>query len=147
MRLLIVFSFIFSLLLPVYGSAHPGGLDSNGGHRDLSTGKYHKHKKPGQEGPTYRDAVIQVKVVRVIDGDTFMARFPDGKVEKVRLRNIDTPERGEKGFTEATDRLKGLIEDKTLSIKVGVHMDKGHYLRGHYNRVLAEIIRVRISPE
>lgn len=34
----------------------------------------------------------QVTVVRVIDGDTFVVRFPSGIVEKVRLLGVDTPE-------------------------------------------------------
>jgi micrococcal nuclease len=32
-------------------------------------------------------------VERVIDGDTFEARFPDGTTEKVRLIGVDTPEK------------------------------------------------------
>ena len=93
-----------------------------------------------REGSSYTDAVISVEVLRVIDGDTFVARFPDGKVEKVRLRHINTPERGEKGFTEATIWLESRIGKKTIEIKVGIHKDRGNYLRGHYGRVLADII-------
>jgi micrococcal nuclease len=33
-----------------------------------------------------------VEVVRVIDGDTFEVRFPDGHTEDVRLLGVDTPE-------------------------------------------------------
>ena len=121
--------------------AHPGGLNVNGGHRDKSTGEYHQHRPAAHEDSSYEDAVIPVDVVRVIDGDTFVAIFPGGSSEKVRLRHINTPERGEKGFTEATNRLKGRIENKKIEIKVGVHKSKGHYLRGHYGRVLADIIR------
>lgn len=102
----------------------------------FSIGSYAK----AREGSAYKDAVIQVEVVRIIDGDTFVAKFPGGEVEKVRLRHINTPERGEKGFTEATIWLEGRIEKKTIEIKVGVHKDRGNYLRGHYGRVLADII-------
>lgn len=31
-------------------------------------------------------------VVRIVDGDTFEVRFPNGNVEKVRLLGVDTPE-------------------------------------------------------
>ena len=34
----------------------------------------------------------QVTVVRVVDGDTFEVRFPDGHTENVRLLGVDTPE-------------------------------------------------------
>lgn len=40
-KLLIVF--VLCLLLSVVVSAHPGGTDSQGGHIDHSTGKYHYH--------------------------------------------------------------------------------------------------------
>ena len=31
--------------------AHPGGLDSKGGHKDAQTGKYHLHKAPEPKKP------------------------------------------------------------------------------------------------
>jgi endonuclease YncB( thermonuclease family) len=141
-RLINTFFIIFALSLAFAGFAfaHPGGLDINAGHRDKSTGEYHQHKNSAQKGSAYKDAVISVDVERVIDGDTFVAIFPDGSSEKVRLRHINTPERGEKGFTEATVWLKSRIGDKTIEIKVGIHKRKGNYLRGHYGRVLADII-------
>ena len=134
------FFIIFSIIAPDNAVAHPGGLNVNGGHRVRATGEYHQHRKAGQEGSSYSDAVIRVEVLRVIDGDTFVARFPDGEQEKVRLRHINTPERGEKGFTEATIWLESRIGKKTIEIKVGVHKERGKYLRGHYGRVLADII-------
>ncbi|MBE9531258.1 MAG: YHYH domain-containing protein [Proteobacteria bacterium] len=120
--------------------SHPGGLDSRGGHKVKATGEYHRHKKSAKEGSAFKDAVIMVVVLRVIDGDTFVARFPGGEVEKVRLKGIDTPERGERGFHEATALLKSRIGSKNIDIKVGVHKREGRYLRGHYGRVLADII-------
>jgi endonuclease YncB( thermonuclease family) len=47
-----------------------------------------------------------VSVERVVDGDTFDT--PEGRV---RLFGVDTPERGDKCFTEATDRLRELAGD------------------------------------
>jgi endonuclease YncB( thermonuclease family) len=38
------------------------------------------------------DEFIKCSVIRVVDGDTFHCRLPDGKDEKVRLVGIDTPE-------------------------------------------------------
>src|SRR5438477_10154246 len=37
-------------------------------------------------------ARIPVTVTHVVDGDTLLARFADGRVEKVRLLGVDTPE-------------------------------------------------------
>ena len=91
----------------------------------------------------------KVEVKRVIDGDTFVAIFPGGAVEKVRLKGVDTPERGEAGFTEATNSLKSRIGKKIIEIGVGIHKERGNYLRGHYGRVLADIkgdIKVRRFP-
>ena len=34
----------------------------------------------------------RVTIVRVVDGDTFEVRFPDGHTENVRLLGVDTPE-------------------------------------------------------
>ena len=119
MRFLALLFIIFVLFVHGLALAHPGGLNVNGGHRVKATGEYHQHKKSAQEGSSYEDAVITVNVERVIDGDTFVARFPDGKVEKVRLRGINTPERGERGFHEATARLESRIGNKKIEIKVG----------------------------
>ena len=51
--------------------------------------------------------------VRVIDGDTFVA-FVDtgfyGRHEaRIRIAGLDTPERGEAGADEATQRLRGVV--------------------------------------
>ena len=37
-------------LLPALLLAHPGGLDSNGGHTDSKTGQYHTHRQPAAAG-------------------------------------------------------------------------------------------------
>ena len=51
-------------------------------------------------------------VVRIVDGDTLDADVDLGFYmrtrQRFRLARIDTPERGEEGFTEATDRVKEL---------------------------------------
>ena len=52
------------------------------------------------------------KVTRVIDGDTI--EISTG--EKVRLICIDTPELGEKGYSDATNYLKGLILNKEVEL-------------------------------
>ena len=52
-------------------------------------------------------------VQRVIDGDTFVSgRNRDGSESRVRLYGVDTPERGEPCFEEATERFRELAGDR-----------------------------------
>lgn len=51
-------------------------------------------------------------VLRAIDGDTLVLRLEGAEIERketVRLLNIDTPEKNEPGFEDATEALKGLV--------------------------------------
>ncbi|MDI6721015.1 MAG: thermonuclease family protein [Candidatus Aenigmarchaeota archaeon] len=52
-------------------------------------------------------------VTRVTDGDTIVIESGD----PVRLLGIDTPEKGEKCYKEATNRLKELILNKEVEIE------------------------------
>ena len=56
------------------------------------------------------------KVLRVIDGDTFTVIY-DGEETRVRLSGIDTPERGEPGFNEATAALAAMIEGRAVRLE------------------------------
>ena len=72
---------------------------------------------PAQELP-------EAIVVKVIDGDT--VDLQDG--QRVRLLGINTPEKGQRYFQEATDRLEELILDKTVFLEMD-KTDKGKYGR------------------
>lgn len=54
-----------------------------------------------------------VAIERVIDGDTVALEIDLGNKihwrDNFRLNGIDTPERGQPGYTEATDHLKRLL--------------------------------------
>ena len=52
----------------------------------------------------------QVEVLRVIDGDTLDVLISD-VAHRVRLFGVDTPERGERCYNEATERLRQLAKD------------------------------------
>lgn len=52
-------------------------------------------------------------VTRVIDGDTIVIEGG----ERVRLLDIDTPERGEPCYSNATNRLKELIDGKEVILE------------------------------
>ena len=72
-------------------------------------------------------------VLRVVDGDTFVVRY-DGEPTKVRLLDIDTPERGKAGYDEATDVLRSLIRGRTVTL----HFDADRK-RDNFGRLLARV--------
>ncbi len=53
------------------------------------------------------------KVLEVIDGDTLKVEI-GGTEEIIRLLHINTPEKGEKCYEEARQRLSGLVKNKTI---------------------------------
>lgn len=63
----------------------------------------------------------------VHDGDTF--RLKNGV--EVRLLGIDTPNRGEEGFREATEALRVFLHDQTI------YLEYDRYQDDKYGRVLA----------
>ena len=65
-----------------------------------------------------------VEVTRIIDGDTF-----DSSVGRARLYGMDTPERGERCFQEATNRLASLAGE-------GVRVEPGPSSADPYGRRL-----------
>jgi endonuclease YncB( thermonuclease family) len=74
---------------------------------------------PGGPGP---DAV---SVTEVTDGDTIVV---SGGV-RVRLIGIDTPERGQCGFHEASDALEALIGGRRVVLAAGARDDSDRYGR------------------
>ena len=65
-------------------------------------------------GPSAPDSAALVSVVEIIDGDTLRVEAADGSLLTVRLYGIDTPERGEACYREATDRLRQLAGGSVL---------------------------------
>jgi micrococcal nuclease len=68
------------------------------------------------------------QVARVIDGDTI--ELEGG--ERVRLLCIDTPERGQPGYTEATEFLRELVAGKAVRLEA----DPEHVDRDRFGRLL-----------
>ncbi len=66
-----------------------------------------------------------IPVLRVIDGDTFAT----SGIQYVRLFGVDTPERGEKCYMEATSRLRELAGGE-------VRVELGPRSRDRYGRLL-----------
>jgi len=69
-------------------------------------------------------------VYRVVDGDTFDG-FPSGRV---RLADINTPEMGEAGYSEAKEALTRLVLNKRVYLDVD-----DLYVMDKYNRLVAVV--------
>ena len=69
------------------------------------------------------------RVTRVIDGDTFQTA---SRKRSVRLAGVDAPEKGTKGGTAATAKLRGLIGGQQVTVNT-VARDK-------YGRAVANVL-------
>jgi len=75
-------------------------------------------------------------VTKIIDGDTFIVNRHIGSTNKVRLADVDAPERGSWQGSQATNTLKRLLGDGSVSIiPVG----------RSYDRVVADVRHDRRS--
>jgi len=88
--------------------------------------------------------VCSVHVDRIVDGDTFKARFGD-EVHSVRVVGVDTPERGERGFAESTQAAERRFEGRRVTLTVGGARSRsagqcvGQAVLDTYDRVLAQV--------
>lgn len=64
--------------------------------------------------------------IRVIDGDTFVVQYDNGKEEKIRIQGIDAPENDQPMGGDATNLVKKMIEGKRVVITL---MEKDRYGR------------------
>ena len=74
------------------------------------------------------DATDGWVVTHIVDGDTLDAER-DGVIERVRFIGIDTPERGECGYAEATEALAALVDGRTVTLVDGATTDRDAYGR------------------
>jgi len=85
--------------------------------------------QPGSEtGPGSEAAPSEWFVVSVIDGDTFDAERA-GTRERVRIIGIDTPEREQCGYVEASAALSDAIGDRRVTLVSGAETDRDTYGR------------------
>lgn len=104
---------------------HGGGLDAKGGHYNRKTGEYHCHRCDNGAVSTQRPANTQASkesyigfVVGVSDGDTIELLTSDKRSLKIRLANIDAPEKGQPFGQRAKQELSDLIYRLTVTVKV-----------------------------
>jgi micrococcal nuclease len=75
------------------------------------------------------DLLQRAEVVDIVDGDTIDVRI-DGQEERVRYYGIDTPERGDDCFSEASDRSEALAGETVLLLPDARDRDRfGRLLR------------------
>lgn len=55
-------------------------------------------------------------VLDIIDGDTIDVQFTDGREERVRYIGVNTPERGEPCYAEATRANAALVKEQTVTL-------------------------------
>lgn len=136
------------LLLPLAVFSHGGGLDAYGCHNNRKQGGYHCHRginagksyssksvmldasgtpqeilstpRP-KNAPNSVDSistnVLTGKVVGITDGDT-LTMLVDNQQYKIRLAEIDTPERGQPYGSRAKQALSELAFGKEITAKV-----------------------------
>ncbi len=87
------------------------------------------------------DAGGLARVVRVVDGDTVVARLAGGRVERVRYLGIDTPEDVKPNTPVQCFSLRAARENRRLveGREVVLTLDREH--RDRYGRLLAYIHR------
>ncbi|HPA47979.1 MAG TPA: thermonuclease family protein [bacterium] len=72
-------------------------------------------------------------VLKIVDGDTLDVRY-QGRTERIRMLCINTPERNQRGYEEATDALHDLVEGKSVRLEFE---ESGKEARDVYGRLLA----------
>lgn len=75
--------------------------------------------------PTTMTAADRLTAARVIDGDTIVTSAGD----TIRLAGIDTPERGQCGYSEATANLRRTLAGNTLTLTKAGLTDRDKYGR------------------
>lgn len=82
-------------------------------------------------GPAGAEAFFDAQVVRVIDGDTLEVVGDDGAHQRIRVIDIDAPERGQPWSQRAREALAARVEGRPLRInRVGTD---------RYGRTLGEV--------
>ena len=77
-----------------------------------------------------------VTLVDVVDGDTIKVKW-DTQITSVRMLNINTPERGQPGYREATDSLKSMLDGAT-AVMLEFEED-GSHARDKFGRLLCYV--------
>ncbi|MEP2469930.1 thermonuclease family protein [Ekhidna sp.] len=75
--------------------------------------------------------VLQGKIVYVSDGDTYHIILSNSEKERIRLADVDCPEKSQAFGLEAKEFVANMINGKTVSIT--------KYYVDHYERIIASV--------
>ncbi len=89
--------------------------------------------QPPEAVPTPNENIVPV--VRVIDGDTIVVRYREVE-ERVRYRDVDTPERGQPGYDEARRFNQELLVGGMARLEINYAEGNG---RDSFGRLLAYV--------
>ena len=90
-------------------------------------------KKSTKKTPVKKTSVRR-KVQKIVDGDSFTVRKRVAGSQHIRIANLNAPEKDEKGYKKAKEKLARQIRGKTVALKI-----KGK----SYGRTVAETISNR----
>lgn len=90
-------------------------------------------KKKTSKKKSTQTRTVRRKVQEIIDGDTFRVRNRVEGSQFIRIANVNAPEKGQKGYSEAKKKLNK-IKGETVTIR-----PKGK----SYSRVVADVIYKR----
>jgi endonuclease YncB( thermonuclease family) len=65
-----------------------------------------------------RDGYFYGRVTRVVDGDTLTMKTADGRALRIRLAEIDTPEKGEPFSNRARGALNQMVRDRDIAVRL-----------------------------
>lgn len=139
---------LIALFLPVLAFGHGGGLDSYGCHHNRKAGGYHCHRgenagehyaskqemlngssngqletkltykeKTRKSSPHSSSNTLVGKVVSIADGDT-LTMLVNNAQYKIRLAEIDTPEKRQPYGTKAKQALSEMVFGKEIRVEV-----------------------------
>lgn len=107
------------LLLALSAAAHPGGVDKDGCHADKAAGTAHCHaeRAAGAAKKAKERQGFEGRVVSVKDGDTVEV-IRGGKAVRIRLAEVDAPEKRQAYGTQSKKFLSDLLFGKQVQVWV-----------------------------
>jgi len=137
MKRKVIIFFTIIAFLPSISYPHPGRTDFQGGHSNRKTGEYHYHNKKHPKAPNAILTPFNAVVVGISDGDTITVLTSNRKEVRIRLANIDTPERRQPFGKKAKQTLSDFIYKTDVEIRPQA-IDR-------YGRTVAVVLRAGLD--
>ncbi len=118
------------IILSFGANGHSGRTNADGCHHNRKTGEYHCHS-PRTKTETQKIQSFSGKVISVLDGDTIEVLY-QGRAQRVRLAEIDCPEKNQPFGKKAKQFTSTLVFGKNVTVK-NKGLDK-------YGRIIGEMV-------